>query len=92
MASLFDEFAKGVGAAVSDIREKVVEEAYFGRVVSDSTPAPEAEQQGPGVGGSRSVSWPANDTPGASVWEAQLRQVQPTKAQEPQAPDHDIDR
>jgi hypothetical protein len=35
MAKLLDEFAKGFGDAVADIREKVVEEPFFGRVVSD---------------------------------------------------------
>ena len=39
--SLFDEFAKGVGSAVTDIRQKVVEEPYFGRAVTEG-----AEPQG----------------------------------------------
>jgi hypothetical protein len=33
--SLFDKFAKGLGDAVADIREKVVEEAWYGRVVNE---------------------------------------------------------
>ena len=35
MAKLFDEFTKGFGDAVADIREKVVEEPWYGRAVSD---------------------------------------------------------
>ncbi len=35
MASAWEQFAKGFGDAVADIREKVVEEPYFGRVVTD---------------------------------------------------------
>ena len=33
--SVFDQFAKGIGDAVADIREKVVEEAWYGRVLSE---------------------------------------------------------
>jgi len=33
--SVFDKLAKGLGDAVADIREKVVEEAWFGRVVNE---------------------------------------------------------
>jgi hypothetical protein len=33
--SLFDELLQGMGSAINDIREKVVEEPYFGRVVTD---------------------------------------------------------
>jgi|HubBroStandDraft_6_1064221.scaffolds.fasta_scaffold236664_2 hypothetical protein len=47
--SLFDELYKGLGNAVSDIREKVVEEGYFGRVVNERQPEapqwPEAKEQ-----------------------------------------------
>ena len=47
MASLFDQFVQSVASAINDVREKVVEEGWFGRVVSpdtsltpDSTPEP----------------------------------------------------
>jgi hypothetical protein len=39
--SVMDQFLEGVGNAINDIREKAVEEAYFGRVVTDNVPAPE---------------------------------------------------
>ena len=32
--SIFDQFAKGLGDAVADIREKVVEEPWYGRALS----------------------------------------------------------
>lgn len=35
MGRLWDEIAKGLGNAVADIREKVVEEPWFGRVVTE---------------------------------------------------------
>ena len=33
--SLFDKFARGFGDAVADVREKVVEEGWYGRVVNE---------------------------------------------------------
>ena len=45
-----DELYKGLGNAVSDIREKVVEEPWYGRVVNERQPEapqwPEAKEQG----------------------------------------------
>lgn len=38
MSSLLDEFLRGFGNAVADIREKVIEEPWYGRAV---TAAPE---------------------------------------------------
>jgi hypothetical protein len=32
--SIFEQFAKGLGDAVADIREKVVEEPWYGRALS----------------------------------------------------------
>jgi hypothetical protein len=44
--SLIDEFLEGVGNAVRDVREKVVEEAWFGRTVTDNIPpSPELNGQ-----------------------------------------------
>lgn len=40
MADIFEEALAGIGAAITDIREKVVEEAYFGRVVTDGQGGP----------------------------------------------------
>ena len=37
MANFFEEALASIGAAVTDIREKVVEEGYFGRVVTDGS-------------------------------------------------------
>lgn len=46
---LFDELYKGLGNAITDIREKMVEEAYFGKVVNERQPEapqwPEAKEQ-----------------------------------------------
>jgi hypothetical protein len=36
--SLLDELVSGIGNAVTDIREKVVEEAFFGKTVTESEP------------------------------------------------------
>jgi hypothetical protein len=33
--TVFDKLTKGLGDAVTDIREKVVEEGWFGRVVNE---------------------------------------------------------
>ena len=44
-----DELYRGLGNAVSDIREKVVEEPWYGRVVNERQPEapqwPEAKEQ-----------------------------------------------
>lgn len=53
--SLVDEFIEGVGNAVRDVREKVAEEPWFGRAVTDNIPAtPEVAAQEPA---------PANEWP-----------------------------
>lgn len=36
--SLMEEFVAGIAGAVNDIREKVVEEGWFGRTVTTSSP------------------------------------------------------
>lgn len=36
--SLYEQLLDGIGNAVNDIREKVVEEPWFGKVVTDSAP------------------------------------------------------
>jgi hypothetical protein len=33
--SLYDKLAKGIGDAIVDVREKVVEEGWYGRVVNE---------------------------------------------------------
>jgi hypothetical protein len=47
--SIFDELYKGLGNAINDIREKVVEEPMWGRVVNERTQEapqwPEAREQ-----------------------------------------------
>jgi hypothetical protein len=53
--SVFDKLAKGLGDAVADIREKVVEEGWFGRVVNErdgqAQPAwPQAQEVQPEAG------------------------------------------
>jgi hypothetical protein len=53
-SSVFEQLQKGIGDAVADIREKVVEEGYFGRAVTDrgqglDWPEPQGQEQ-PGFG------------------------------------------
>jgi len=40
--SVFDKLTKGLGEIVADVREKVVEEAWYGRVVNERD-GPEAQ-------------------------------------------------
>lgn len=48
--SLIDEFIEGVGNAVRDVREKVVEEAWFGKAVTDNiAPSQHVEGQEPAM-------------------------------------------
>ena len=44
MADIFEDALASIGAAISDVREKVVEEGWFGRAVTNgqSAGAPEA--------------------------------------------------
>ena len=55
--SALDEFLRGLGKAFTDIREKVVEEGLYGRVVNErdgqAEPLaewPQAPEQQPGIG------------------------------------------
>ena len=81
--SLFNEFVQGVGAAVTDIRQKTVEEPYFGRAVTD----------GPDVQSAASAE-PAAPAGPQSAWESQIQQLPttPEPAQDLPASDHEIDR
>jgi hypothetical protein len=53
--SFFDQLSRGIADAVRDIREKVVEEPYFGRAVTDREPVapqwPEAREPEASLGG-----------------------------------------
>jgi hypothetical protein len=53
--SFFDQLSKGIADAVADIREKAVEEPWYGRVVSDRESTapqwPEAREAEPSFGG-----------------------------------------
>lgn len=78
----FDQLQKGLGDAISDIREKVVEEGFFGRSVTEKgqgLPWPDPnEQEQPGFGSSvshyeKGMRWP--EAKEAGVHE----QTQPTK-------------
>jgi hypothetical protein len=42
--SFFDEFTQGLGDAIADIRQKVVEEPYFGRAVTERDVTQDAPQ------------------------------------------------
>ena len=49
--SVFDKLAKGFGDAVADIREKVVEEPWYGRVLDEPMTAwPQAREAQPEAG------------------------------------------
>ena len=51
--SLSDELWQGLGNAVTDIRQKVVEEPMYGRAVTDGPEHlqwPEAQESGPSLG------------------------------------------
>jgi hypothetical protein len=43
MANVFDDALASIGAAITDVREKVVEEGWFGRTVTDGQSAAPAE-------------------------------------------------
>jgi hypothetical protein len=77
--TVFDELLAGMGSAIADIREKVVEEAYFGRVVTDSVR--------PGVAPT------APESPGTSFQEYAKETARNAPARDEIGPkDHDIDR
>ena len=49
--SVFDRLTKGLGDAIADIREKVIEEGWFGRVVNERQPAwPQSREAQPEAG------------------------------------------
>jgi hypothetical protein len=49
--SFFDKLTKGLGDAVADIREKVVEEPWYGRVLNEPMTAwPQAREVQPELG------------------------------------------
>ncbi len=51
--NLSDEFWQGLGNAITDIRQKVVEEPMYGRAVTDGPERlqwPEAQEPGPSLG------------------------------------------
>lgn len=47
MADIFEEALSSIGAAISDVREKVVEEGWFGRAVTDGQ-SPQESAAAPG--------------------------------------------
>lgn len=71
MNNALEELLRGIGSAVNDIREKVVEEPWFGRVVSDSASqvhiaVPEGEPNTAGAaqpGGNGSETQPVSRQP-----------------------------
>jgi hypothetical protein len=44
MANVFEEALASIGAGIADVREKVVEEGYFGRSLSDTQQAAPASE------------------------------------------------
>jgi hypothetical protein len=82
--SLFDQALASIGAAVNDVREKVVEEAWFGRAVSPHESAASYPGALPGL--------PAAE-PTASPFEEALAIVaQGPQDPDIQAPGQDFDR
>jgi hypothetical protein len=51
MANVFEEAMSSIGAAIADVREKVVEEGYFGRVVTGGEGSPGQAEAAPAGGG-----------------------------------------
>jgi hypothetical protein len=57
--SFYDKLAKGVSDALADIREKVVEEGWFGRVVTERDWPPAHPEKTIGLGVAVSITeWP----------------------------------
>lgn len=85
--SIIDDVTRGIGNAVTDVRHKVVEEPYFGRVVTDG---PEA----PTYSASTADQDRATDAPPEATEARPQPQAQPTpeQPQERSAPDLDFDR
>jgi hypothetical protein len=82
--SVFEQLQKGIGDAIADIREKVVEEGYFGRAVTDKSQGlqwPEAkEQEQPGFGSSvthyeKGMRWPEAKEAGAHEQTHQTKEL-----------------
>jgi hypothetical protein len=78
--SLIDDITRGIGSAVADLRHKVVEEPYFGRVVTDGPGLPPDVLQ-------PAVEPPITPRPGL----AQQVSGAPEPAPERQAPDLDFE-
>jgi hypothetical protein len=80
--SLYDQLAEGVGSAITDIRHKVVEEAWFGREVTgnghENAPDPTAETAAP--------------VESQNLWQEKVQQAREQAEKEPPAPDHGIER
>jgi hypothetical protein len=49
MADMFEDALASIGAAIADVREKVVEEGWFGRVVTDGQSATDSGAGEPAV-------------------------------------------
>jgi hypothetical protein len=59
--SIFEEALASIGAAIADVREKVVEEGYFGRVVTNgSETSPESTENNAGSPGFGSLMTKTN--------------------------------
>jgi len=89
MADFMDELAKGFGDAVADIRQKVVEEPWFGRAVTDQgvQPAPQETEPQPSFG---SVTHTREIEPqGEQLWSEATSRPGPEQEQER---GQDIDR
>lgn len=79
--TFYDKLAKSLGDAVADIREKVVEEPWFGRTATDREGASQLET---GVEVSVSIlTWPLAH---------EARQPEPEEHERDNGPDIDIDR
>jgi hypothetical protein len=92
---LYDELAKGLGDAITDIRQKAYEEPLFGKVVTDGPTLPEPATltaPDPSLGGAISVAYPS------SAWDKAVESLPPADPQptveqpKDREPDHEQDR
>jgi hypothetical protein len=66
--SLFEQFTDGVANAITDVREKVVEEGWFGRVVTDNGQSHESAPAAPEAA-------PMTSTEPLNAWQEKVQQA-----------------
>lgn len=90
-----DEVFAGIGNAVTDVRQRVVEEGWYGRVVTGNDSGPEiavtvdATSPEPGMGGVGPAGTP--DDPGKTAPQGPTPSMPPMAPPEPDRPDPEPD-